>query len=89
MTPSLHGVLDIFLVRAAMSDPNVAVYEWMNSSVGGHACKGSDVNAPVGSHHILPPRIPCYINDLVVEERKTIGTNRFQDLIHWRHNLGP
>jgi hypothetical protein len=52
-------VLDDFLAYASRRDPRVAVYEWMNSSVGELACNGSPANAPVGSHQSLPFEMPC------------------------------
>jgi hypothetical protein len=58
-TANLGAVLDGFLAYASRRDPRVAVYEWMNSSVGGLACNGSPANAPVGSHQSLPLEIPC------------------------------
>jgi hypothetical protein len=63
VTPTIEtfGSLAAFLAYASSNDPSVAVYEWINWLVGGHACRGSPVKAPVGSHQSLPFWIPCYV----------------------------
>jgi hypothetical protein len=38
-TATLYGILDNFLLLASRREPNVGVYEWVNSSVGGLAAK--------------------------------------------------